>query len=197
MKRLEASLIALCLAGSAAAAGKCSELETAKPEVQLAYLQRDRASLEADCVFYAIVHVGVNPSAEGITTLITYLDYQYPDPKSPYGFARTSMFPFPAVPELAGMGAMVVPAVVEAIANPATPLLVRNGAIDVIFVMNSRDRPEAVRVLKRASKTKESTDWEASQRLFDAARKAAEWCRGEMARACMDAFYEKEEKTKP
>jgi hypothetical protein len=95
------------------------------------------------------------------------------------------------------MGAMVVPAVVEAIANPATPLLARNGAIDVIFVMNSRDRPEAVRVLKRASEAKESTDWEASQRLFDAARKAAEWCRGEMARACLDAFYEKEEKTKP
>ncbi len=197
MKRLGASLVALCLAGAAVAAGKCSELETAKPEALLTYLQRDRGSLEADCVFYAIVHVGVNPSAEGIKTLITYLDYQYPDPKSPYGFARTSMFPFPAVPELAGMGAMVVPAVVEAIANPATPLLVRNGAIDVIFVMNSRDRPEAVRVLKRASKTKESTDWEASQRLFDAARKAAEWCRGEMARACMDAFYEKEEKTKP
>jgi hypothetical protein len=197
MKRLGASLVALCLAGAAVAAGKCSELETAKPEALLTYLQRDRGSLEADCVFYAIVHVGVNPSAEGIKTLITYLDYQYPDPKSPYGFARTSMFPFPAVQELLGMGTLVVPDVVEAIANPATTPLARNGATHVIFLMNAKDLPEAVRVLKRASKAKESTDWEASQRLFDAARKAAEWCRDEMARACMDAFYEKEEKTKP
>jgi hypothetical protein len=39
------------------------------------------------------------------------------------------MYPVPAVPELAGMGTLVVPAVVEAIANLATPLLVRNGAI--------------------------------------------------------------------
>jgi hypothetical protein len=156
--------------------------------VQLAYLQRDRVSLEADCVDYAILHVGVNPSSESIKTLITYLDYQYPDPKSPYGAVRI-MFPFPAVPELAGMGTMVVPAVVEAIANPATPLLVRNNAIYVIFVMNSKDMPEAVRVLKRASKAKEPTDWEASQRLADAARKAAGWCKGDTARACMDAFY--------
>jgi hypothetical protein len=178
-------------------AGKCAELESAKPQAQLEYLQRDRASLEADCVFYAIVHVGVNPSPEGIKTLITYLDYQYPDPKSHYGFGRTSMFPFPAVPELAGMGTMVVPAVLEAIANPATPLLARNGAIDVIFLMNSPKWPEAVRVLKRASKARESTDWEASQRLFDAARKAADWCRGNMANACRDAFYEKDEGTKP
>jgi len=90
------------------------------------------------------------------------------------------------------MGTLVVPAVVEVIANPATPLVVRNNAIQVIFVMNSRDMPEAVRVLKRASKAKESTDWEASQRLFDAARKAAEWCRGNMASACRDAFYSDE-----
>jgi hypothetical protein len=81
-------------------------------------LQRD---LGADCVFYAIVHVGVNPTPEGIKTLIAYLDYQYPDPKSPYGFGRTSMYPFPAVPELVGTGTLVVPAVLEAIANPATP----------------------------------------------------------------------------
>jgi hypothetical protein len=190
-------VLAICLASLSvtcqlAAAGKCSELETAKAEVQLAYLQRDRASLEADCVFYAIVHVGVNPSPEGIKTLITYLDYQYPDPKSPYGFVRMSMYPFPAVVELAGMGTLVVPAVLEAIANPATPLLARNGAIHVIFLMNAQDMPEAVRVLKRASKAKESTDWNASQQLFDAARKAAEWCKGKMASACMDAFYNEE-----
>jgi len=192
-----AGIVAICLAwfsvtGQLDAAGNCFELEGAKPQALLAYLQRDRASLGADCVVYAIFHIGVNPSAEGIKTLITYLDYQYPDPKSPYGFVRMSMYPFPAVVELAGMGTMVVPAVIEAIANPATPMLARNGAIHVIFLMNVQDMPEAVRVLKRASKAKESTDWNASQQLFDAARKAAEWCKGKMASACMDAFYNEE-----
>jgi hypothetical protein len=196
MKHFLMSLVGLWLVSAPAIAEKCAALEGATPLAQLDYLQRDRASLEADCVFYAIVHVGVNPSPEGIKMLITYLDYQYPDPKSPYGFVR-SMFPLPAVPELAGMGTMVVPAVLEAIANPATPLLARNGAIHVIFLMNSPKWPEAVRVLKRVSKARESTDWEASQRLFDAARKAAEWCRGDMANACRDAFYEKDESTKP
>jgi len=63
--------------------------------------------------------------------------------------------------------------------------------------MYAQDTSEAVRVLKRASKTRESPDWEASQRLFEAARKAVETCKGDMANVCMDAFYEKDEGPKP
>jgi hypothetical protein len=91
------------------------------------------------------------------------------------------------------IGKSAMPALIEAIANPATSEILRFNATSLIFSIYSRgDLLEAIRVLKRGARARESTDWEGSQRLVDAARKTAGMCSETMASSCMDALYASE-----
>ena len=105
---------------------------------------------------------------------------------------------YPALDALFMIGKLAVPDLIEAIANPATSGIPRFNATSLIFAIYSReDLPESVRVLKRAAKARESTDWESSQRLIDAARKTAGMCKGEMTNACVDALFSQDLDSKP
>ncbi len=72
-------MIWLGSAGQAATPPSCAELEGAKPQVQLQYLQHDPASLDPKCIAYAMDQIGLKHYAPAIRTLITYLDYRLPD----------------------------------------------------------------------------------------------------------------------
>ena len=82
-------LVTLALASSwlgvgteAATAGSCAELEGAKPQAQLEYLQRDRSTLTAACIAYAADQIGLRQYIPAVKTLVAYLDDRLPaDPR--------------------------------------------------------------------------------------------------------------------
>lgn len=184
----------------AIAENECPELNGGKPQQQMEYLQRDRSALKAACITYAMFqlasasgHANFDHYPETVKTIARYLDYRPPDASPLSRVVSRNRAPYPAFDALFMIGKPAVPDLIEAIANPATLGIPRFNAISLIFAIYSReDLPESVRVLKRAAKARESTDWEASQRLVDAARQTAGMCRGETAAACVDALYNNE-----
>jgi hypothetical protein len=177
--------LALC---ALKATAQCPSLDEAKPQVQLDYLRRDRTILHGPCVVRAINNIGFSRYAPGVKTLITFLDFGFPtDPKT----GRVMMvnaFPYAAVPALASLGKLAEPDLLEAIADSTTSPVARNNAIGAIFLMYPEDPSGAVRVLVRATKAIETTNWEGSQRLFEAARKAAGTCKVNTVKSCNDAL---------
>jgi hypothetical protein len=198
---------AICLTGlwlgvssPAVAEIRCGELEGAKPPAQLEFLQRERAALSAECIAYATFQVGFSEYAAAIKTLVTYLDYRSPDDLrgARQMVMGRNVDPYPATSALFMIGKPAVPDLIGAISGSATSDTARNNAIWTIFTIYRANVSEAVRVLKRSARAMESTDWEGSQRLIDAASKAAGWCSiGEMSVACMAELYEKDQATKP
>ena len=169
----------------------CPQLERMNPETQLEYLQRDRSALTENCTAYAIELVGRRRSPQVTTTLIRFLDFARPaDPARahlPVNFRIPTLGSiFPATDALFEIGKPAIPDLVKAIAMHSTSDTARNNAIQVIFQIYREDVAEAVRVLNRAAKT--STEWEASQRLFDAAQKTAAMCKEPMRNLCMNAL---------
>jgi hypothetical protein len=191
----------LGVAGRALAERWCAELEGAKPQARLEYLQRDRSTLDASCIISAMVEISLaiegqsfDRYAEAVKILVEYLDYRPDESKLSRAVSR-NRDPYPATEALSAIGKLVLPDVIDAIASPATSDIGRFNAIVVVFEIYIReDLSEAVRVLKRAAKAKDPADSEGSQRLVDAARKTAGMCRGLTTNACMDALYSKDEK---
>jgi hypothetical protein len=97
---------------------------------------------------------------------------------------------YPATTALFEIGKPAVPDLVEAIANSATSEIARSNAVATVFDIYRSDVTESVQVLMRASKA--SPDREASMRLYDAARKAADMCRQPGHNSCMSALSESE-----
>jgi hypothetical protein len=185
-------LAAFCFgtASGAPAAFSCAELEGAKPEVHLEYLQRDRSALKPDCIFYAMDQIGLKHYAPAIKTLIRYLDYPVPeDPaKARWPVMRIPTLGslYPAITALFEIGKPAALDLAGSIADPDTPDVARSNAIEALFLIHREGVSEAVALLNRASK--ESTDWQASQRLLDAARRMADMCRGPAISSCMKAL---------
>jgi hypothetical protein len=138
--------------------------------------------------------VGVGRYVEAVRTLVADLDYRSPDDlKGAHQMTvGRNADPYPATTALFQIGKPAVPDLIEAIAGLATSGTARSNAVLTIFLIYGDDISEAVRVLKRAAKAKESGDWEGSQRLMDAARKTAGMCKGNMTNVCMDALFSKE-----
>jgi hypothetical protein len=205
LKHVVIGVVGLGLAASSrgVAETKCAELEGAKAQVLLDYLQRDQSSLSAACITYAMSHLAYPPAGElfdrypeVIKTMVGYLDYRIPD-ESKLAAAVNHRDPFPADSALFAVGKPAVPDLLDAIASSVTRDLARSNAIWVLFTIYREDVAEAVRVLKRAAKAKEPTDFEASLRLYDAAKRAADMCTGPYANGCIDALYEVDSDKKP
>ena len=186
---------------AAAAEGTCAELDGAKPQAQMDYLQRDRSTLNAACITHAMFQIAYAPDrqifdrkAEAIKTLVGYLDYRPPDESKLSRIVSRNRDPYPATEALSAMGKVVVPYAIEAIAGSATSDIARFNATVVIFEIYIREGlPEAIRVLERAAHAKESIDWTGSLRLHDAARKTADTCKGDIVNSCMGALFTREE----
>jgi hypothetical protein len=206
MKRIAISLAGLWLGISIRALGEiqCVELEGAKLQAQMEYLQRDRSRLNAGCITYAMFQIALPRDGqsfarypEAVQTIVGYLDYRPPDVSKLSAAVSQSRSRYPATDALFIIGKPVVSDLVETIANPATSDISRFNALSIVFAIYSReDVAEAVRILKSAAKAKESTNWEASQRLVDAARKTAGMCQSQMSVVCMDALFGEEKDTK-
>ena len=186
-------LAAFCFgtASGAPAVFSCAELEGARPEVHLEYLQRDRSALRPDCIFYAMDQIGLKHYAPAVKTLIKYLDYRVPEDPAKARLPVIMRVPmlgslYPAITALFEIGKPAVPDLVGAIAGQDTTDVARNNAIEALFLIHREDVSEAVALLNRASK--ESTDRQASQRLMDAARRMADKCRGPAISSCMKAL---------
>ena len=55
-------LATICLGsadGAPSGAPSCADLEGVKPPAQMEYLQRERSTLKADCILYAIDQIGL------------------------------------------------------------------------------------------------------------------------------------------
>jgi hypothetical protein len=199
---LEKRTVQLALAGlwlgvvpGVAADGSCPELQGAKPQVHLEYLQRDRAVLTPACIAYAADQIGLQQYSPAVKTLLRYLDYRLPEDPARAHLAAISRTPtlgtlYPATDALFEIGKPAVPDLVELIASSATSEIARSNAIQVLFLIHRSDVAESVRVLMRASKA--SSDREASMRLYDAARAAAAKCKEPGHNSCMSALSESE-----
>jgi hypothetical protein len=186
-------LAALCFgsASGAPAVFSCAELEGAKAEVHLEYLQRDRSALKPDCIFYAMDQIGLKHYAPAVKTLIKYLDYRVPEDPSKAGLPVIMRIPtlgslYPAIPALFEIGKPAALDLVGSIADPDTPDVARSNGIEALFLIHREDVSEAVALLNRAGR--ESADRLASQRLMDAARRIADKCRGPAISSCMKAL---------
>jgi hypothetical protein len=186
-------LAALCFgsASGAPAVFSCAELDGAKAEVHLEYLQRDRSALKPDCIFYAMDQIGLKHYAPAVKTLIKYLDYRVPEDPSKAGLPVIMRIPtlgslYPAIPALFEIGKPAALDLVGSIADPDTPDVARSNGIEALFLIHREDVSEAVALLNRAGR--ESADRLASQRLMDAARRMADKCRGPAISSCMKAL---------
>jgi hypothetical protein len=65
--------------GAAADGRSCPELQGAKPQAHLGYLQRDRATLTPACIAYAADQIGLQQYSPAVKTLVKYLDYRLPE----------------------------------------------------------------------------------------------------------------------
>ena len=190
------TLASLCLGvGPCAVAGgrSCPELEGAKPQAHLEYLQRDRSTLTPACIAYAADQLGLHQYSPAVKTLVKYLDYRLPEDPARAHLAVISRTPtlgtiYPATTALFEIGEPAVPDLVEAIASSTTSDVARDNAREVVFLIYRSDVAQSVRVLIRASKA--SSDWEASMRLYNAARETAVKC-GESRNTCMNALSER------
>jgi len=141
---------------------------------------------------------GFDRQAEAIKIMVGYLDYRIPDESKLDAAVSSNRVKWPAYEALSAIGKAAVPDLIGVIASVTTSDVARSLAIYTIFVICGRgDLPEAVRVLKRAAKAKEPIDFEASLRLYDAARKTADMCTGPYANGCIDALYEVDSDKKP
>jgi hypothetical protein len=192
--RTAIALLPLLYAGVAAANGRpfvCAELENAKAEGLLAYLQRDRPSLKPECAFYAMEQVGLKHYQPAVRTLIAYLDYPVPaDPAEanlpPIGRPRMLGYTYPASTALLDIGQAAVPDLIEAIGDPKTAEVIWRNAIQTLHDVCSEDVPGAVSRLYRASKASGNSD--VSYRLRQAAWRMADLCYGDIANACREAL---------
>ena len=182
-------LAAFCFgtASGAPPAFSCAELEGAKPEVHLEYLQRDHSALRPDCIFYAIDQIGLKHYAPAVK----YLDYRVHEDPTKAHLPVIMRIPtpgslYPAITALFEIGKPAVPDLVGAIAGPDTTDVARSNSIEALFLIHREDVSEAVALLNRASR--ESADRQASQRLMDAARRMADMCRGPAINSCMNAL---------
>ena len=189
------AIIGLATGVSILAADACPELDGANLQTQLEYLQRERQTLMPACVSRAMSDLSLRASqktfdrhAEAIKTLAEYLDYRMPDERSKYLRAASSnRDPYPASSALFNIGKAAVPYLIESIASASTSDTSKRNAVQTLSAIYREDPPEAVRVLRRASRSSE--DWGSSQRLLEAARRASV-CSGALEIACRDALYE-------
>ena len=184
----------------AVAEAKCSELEGAKPQVQLEYLQRERTAQSPDCITYAMFQIASSRGdqdfdryPEAIHAMVGYLDYHPPNRSVLSQAVSGGWSRYPATDALFMFGKLVIPDLLEVIASSVTSAISRANAIWLVFSIYSReDLIEAIHVLKRAAKPRESIDWAASQRLLDAAQGISGMCSRDMAKVCLDVFYDHE-----
>jgi hypothetical protein len=208
-RRFIVSLVALWLAASvhAAAESECAELEGASVQTHIAYLQRDRSKLKDACIHYAMFQIArpldqqsfdrypESVKTEATETLARYLDYRPPMTKLEEA-TLGSHDPYTANTALFMIGRAAVSALIGVIADAASPGIASSNAMWVIYIIYGVDRPEAVRVLKRAAAASE--DFATSERLLEAARKMADmYCHGAEANPCRDALYETDTEGKP
>jgi hypothetical protein len=188
------ALLPLLCAGLAAASGRpfvCAELEDAKPEGLMAYLQHDRTTLKPDCAFFAIERIGLKHYRPAVRTLIAYLDYRVPaDPAEanlpPIGRPHSLGYTYPASDALFEIGQAAFPDLVEAIGDPKTTDVAWRNAIQTLHDIGREDVPGAVSLLYKASKASENSD--AAYRLRQAAWRMADMCRGAIETACRQAL---------
>ena len=169
----------------------CASLENKKSESRLEFLQGEKARLDGNCVLYAIDQLGRAQYAPAVPTLLRYLDYPYPDPpnygtpQNPLILAKINWTNYPAANALSDIGKVAVPQLVEAIADAATPELIRKNAADTERFIYAPDPPEGIAVLVRAAHAR--TDPMDSLRLMDQARRLASLCRPEVRNECENA----------
>lgn len=177
----------------AATTPPCPELQGKKPANLLAYLDRDRAALSPDCIVYAIRELGAQQYVAAVNTLAMYLDFRMPGTEKKVHDVTIVRIPtlgdkYPAVVALFEIGKPALPSLVHMIGHGATSDLLRNNALEVVLVIHRENMAEAVRALSHASRT--SSDSATAIRLWDAARKEASRCPGEIRNHCEDALLE-------
>ena len=178
----------LSTAYAAPAGAACRELEGAKPETHLAYLERERSALNTECIEYAMIHLGFEHHLPAIGVLIKWLDYRRPEvpSKDP---AVVQVHPtwqgsiYPAMTALFMIGKPAVPDLISVVANRDATDLVRDHALETYRMIGRDDPPNAVAALVRASR--EAADAGAGQRLWDAAKQAATRCSPQIRNDCI------------
>lgn len=173
---------------------ECVELKDSKPAELVAYLQADRSGLKPECIAYAADKIGLYRYAPGVQILIQYIDYRLPvDPRkarSPaVGRAPTLGTIYPATDALLEIGKPAIPSLVQVVAARASSDTARTNAAFVLFEIHGLKVADAVRVLVQASHQAE--DRETKFRLFEAARKVADMCKGESQNSCINALEQK------
>lgn len=167
----------------------CAEIDGAKPQRLLEYIQGDRPTLKLGCVVLALQRLNHYPPA--VKALIKYLDYAVPeDPSRAHGptIARipTVGERYPAVTSLFEIGRPAAPDLVTAIGEESTSEVARGNAIETLFEIYSGNLAEAVALLHRASVRASGTRSE--YLLLDSARNLAGKCRGDGVNACLKAL---------
>jgi hypothetical protein len=192
MKNLGKTAILLALSLGAAGASDvntdCTQLQGAKPQVQLEYLQGERSALSDACMIYAMDRLAAVRYAPSIDLLVKYLDYHIPaPPKSKEAFVQQTV-PwlgtwYPAARGLFRIGKDAVPALIAAIADADTSDLMRKNDIELVLLIYREDVPQGAAVLNRAGRT--ATRPDVRQRLLDAARDLAGQCPEPQRGACL------------
>jgi len=182
------ALIAI-LGRAVGAQNNCFALKAVNSELQLEYLQGERTSLAAECVLYAIDHLGYRGYVPAIPTLIKFLDY--PDKSTNRG-TTDSHRPkwagslYPAAEALFEIGKAAVPPLVAAISSSSSSELIRENALQTIFFIYREDFSEAVALLNRSGRS--ASDPEVSARLLAGAKSLAPRCPPVMRNSCIKAL---------
>lgn len=183
----------LALAASQAMAdSSCSQLDGAKPERLVEYLQADRLALAPDCVLEAILQLGLRRHAAAAPVLARYLDFQRPGFQKKEKAIFVVRIPwvgdqFPAADALYLLGKSATQSLIGAIAEDASSDLLRANALAVLTAISREDIAGLVAQLKDASSSR--PDPVAAGRLWDFAAKVANTCSAESRPRCVEALY--------
>jgi hypothetical protein len=132
--------------------------------------------------------LGYGGYAPAVKVLITYLDYRAPEKPGflKYAHLEWTGSVYPAGEALFLIGKPAVPGLIEAIADAATPDLVRSNAADVVSAVYRESLVEGIAVLVRAAHAQ--ADPTSSVRLMDQARRRARECGSGSIIDCQDVL---------
>lgn len=191
MRRLFVSLLmAWCLALPDAAMG-CNALTGKEPKERLlAYLQRDRKDLEAECVWKVVsADVGKGDLDFG-RAFIALLDYSGIEPLSRQRPVIVHpQTPYPAVSGLMVVGRLAQPLVLEALTHSESNEDVRKNAALVVFLLNRNSVIEGARQLATAYWG--LTDQATAKKVLDAVIYATRACGPETQPFCQAEIFKR------
>jgi hypothetical protein len=165
-------------------AGECNRFENTRDTIILVgYLKSDRASLDPNCVWVVMNHLGERKGDLDIArTLVEFLDYDASErPTRQRPIVTSRQMKYPAVSALFSIGEVVEPLLIEVLLRSTSSTQARSNAVLTLISLHRTDVSKSMEILRRAYWSIEEQS--VAKKVLDAALNGARAC-GELRSQC-------------